>query len=133
MHETHNMLRTDVNSLFERLREANTLLQDVLTGATENLGAIESSLSTRVAEFVASMNDVGERSNAAGIQVDEHIKSFHAVSSERAARDHRARRAVRRARQGARGGREPGRQEQRADQGNAERQPRSRSTSWWAT
>ena len=81
MHEAHNMLRTDVNALFERLREANSLLQDVLSGATENLGAIESTLSTRVAEFVASMNEVGERSNAAGIQVDEHIKSFHAVSS----------------------------------------------------
>ena len=81
MHETHNMLRTDVNSLFERLREANTLLQEVLGGATENLGAIESSLSTRVAEFVAAMNDVGERSNAAGFQVDEHIKSFQAMSS----------------------------------------------------
>jgi hypothetical protein len=70
-----------VNSLFERLREANSILQEVLGGATENLGAIESSLSTRVAEFVAAMNDVGERSNAAGIQVDEHIKSFQVMSS----------------------------------------------------
>jgi len=70
-----------VNSLFERLREANTLLQEVLSGATENLGAIESSLSTRVAEFVGAMNDVGERSNAAGIQIDEHIKSFQSLSS----------------------------------------------------
>jgi hypothetical protein len=80
MHETHNMLRTDVNALFERLREANTLLQDVLGGATENLASIEGSLSTRVAEFVVAMNDVGERSNSAGIQVDEHIKSFQAMS-----------------------------------------------------
>src|SRR5262249_56502194 len=81
MHETHHMLRNDINVLFERLREANTLLQEVLSGATENLGAIESSLSTRVAEFVGAMNDVGERSNAAGIQIDEHIKSFQSLSS----------------------------------------------------
>src|SRR5262249_55229308 len=80
MHETHHMLRNDINVLFERLREANTLLQEVLSGATENLGAIESSLSTRVAEFVNAMNDVGERNNAAGIQVDDQIKSFQAVS-----------------------------------------------------
>src|SRR5262249_35483539 len=81
MHETHNMLRNDIGALFERLREANSLLQEVLSGSTENLGAIESSLSTRVAEFVSSMNDVGERSNAAGIQVDEHIRSFQTVSA----------------------------------------------------
>ena len=80
MHETHGMLRNDVNALFERLREANSLLQEVLSGATENLGAIESSLSTRAAEFVSAMHDVGERSNAAGVQVDDHIKSFQAMS-----------------------------------------------------
>ena len=121
MHETHNMLRTDVNSLFERLREANTLLQEVLGGATENLGAIESSLSTRVAEFVSAMNDVGERSNAGGFQVDEHIKSFQAMSSN-------VLREIRLAEQfdahgRPHGRRQPGRQEQPADQGNARRQP----------
>ena len=48
MLETHNMLRSDTATLFERLREANILLQEVLTGSHENLSAIEHTLVTRV-------------------------------------------------------------------------------------
>ena len=49
MMETHGMLRNDTSALFERLREANVLLQEVLGGATENLSKIETTLSGRVA------------------------------------------------------------------------------------
>ena len=49
MMETHGMLRNDTSALFERLREANVLLQEVLGGATENLAKIETTLSGRVA------------------------------------------------------------------------------------
>ena len=35
MLETHGMLRSDTTALFERLREANILLQEVLSGAHE--------------------------------------------------------------------------------------------------
>jgi len=45
MMETHGMLRNDTSALFERLREANVLLQEVLGGATENLSTIETTLS----------------------------------------------------------------------------------------
>ena len=62
MLETHNMLRADTTTLFERLREANILLQEVLTGAHDNMSAIESTLVTRVSEFVSTMNEVSERS-----------------------------------------------------------------------
>jgi len=48
MLETHGMLRSDTTALFERLREANILLQEVLSGAHENMGEIESTLVTRV-------------------------------------------------------------------------------------
>ena len=44
MLETNNMLRSDTTTLFERLREANILLQEVLTGAHENMSAIENTL-----------------------------------------------------------------------------------------
>ena len=45
MMETHSMLRNDTTTLFERLREANILLQEVLSGAHENMSAIENTLS----------------------------------------------------------------------------------------
>ena len=56
------MLRSDTTTLFERLREANILLQEVLSGAHENMSAIENTLVTRVSEFVSTMNEVSERS-----------------------------------------------------------------------
>src|SRR5262249_15381330 len=79
--ETHSMLRNDTTALFERLREANLLLQEVLSGATKNLGTIESTLSTRVMEFVSTMNDVADRSGQTSAKMEEHIKSFHGVTS----------------------------------------------------
>jgi hypothetical protein len=79
--ETHGVLRNDTTALFERLREANLLLQEVLTGATENLGKIESTLSSRVSEFVKTMNEIGDRTGATNAKVDEQLKSFHAVTS----------------------------------------------------
>ena len=45
-------------ALFERLREGNILLQEVLTGAHDNLNSLERALVTRVADFVSAMNDV---------------------------------------------------------------------------
>ena len=51
--ETHGMLRADTTALFERLRDANGLLQEVLGGAQTNLSSIEQILSARVAEFVS--------------------------------------------------------------------------------
>ena len=61
MLETHSMLRSDTTALFERLREANILLQEVLSGAHENMSEIESTLVTRVADFVAAMNEVAQQ------------------------------------------------------------------------
>ena len=53
MLETHTMLRSDTTALFERLREANIMLQEVLSGAHENMGALENTLMLRVSEFVS--------------------------------------------------------------------------------
>ena len=82
MMETHNMLRSDTTTLFERLREANILLQEVLSGAHENMSAIENTLVTRVSEFVSTMNEVSERSGVASSQVDQHISSFHTITNK---------------------------------------------------
>ena len=76
MMETHGMLRNDTSALFERLREANVLLQEVLGGATENLAKIETTLSRRVSEFVTTMNDIGERSGSTSDRFEQQMKAF---------------------------------------------------------
>ncbi len=82
MLETHGMLRSDTTALFERLREANILLQEVLSGAHENMGEIENTLVSRVAEFVAAMNDVAQKSGATNNQIEEHIAGFRTVTGK---------------------------------------------------
>jgi hypothetical protein len=82
MLETHGMLRSDTTALFERLREANILLQEVLSGAHENMSEIESTLVTRVADFVAAMNEVAHKTGTANSQVEQHITAFTAISSQ---------------------------------------------------
>ncbi len=80
--ETNSILRADTTTLFERLSEANTLLQEVLRGAHQNMSTVENTLAARVSEFVVTMNDLTTRSGAASNQIDERIASFHAVTSK---------------------------------------------------
>jgi hypothetical protein len=82
MLETHGMLRSDTTALFERLREANILLQEVLSGAHENMSEIESTLVTRVADFVTTMNDLAQKTGTANSQVEQHITAFQSVTSQ---------------------------------------------------
>jgi hypothetical protein len=80
MQETHNMLRSDTTALYERLREANILLQEVLSGAHENMSDIESTLVARVADFVAAMNEVSEKAGTANSEVERNVASFREMS-----------------------------------------------------
>ena len=82
MLETHGMLRSDTTALFERLREANILLQEVLSGAHENMSSLERTMVTRVSEFVAAMNDVGGKSDTAAAAVEKHLGTFNAVTRQ---------------------------------------------------
>src|SRR5947209_3756228 len=82
MLETHGMLRSDTTALFERLREANILLQEVLSGAHENMSDIESTLVTRVSEFVAAMNDVAQKTGVANTEVERQIAGFQATATQ---------------------------------------------------
>jgi hypothetical protein len=77
MMETHSMLRSDSTALFERLREANILLQEVLSGAHENMNAIEHTMVERVSEFVTAMNDLDKRTGTATAKVEEHLGTFN--------------------------------------------------------
>ena len=81
MLETHGMLRTDSTALFERLREANILLQEVLSGAHENMNSIEHTMATRVSEFVTAMNDLTSRTGVTTDKVEQHIGSFNSVTA----------------------------------------------------
>ena len=76
------MLRSDTTALFERLREANILLQEVLSGAHENMSEIESTLVTRVADFVSAMNEVAQKTGTANTQVEQHITGFQTVTAQ---------------------------------------------------
>ena len=80
--ETQSMLRSDTTALFERLREANILLQEVLSGAHENMSDIESTLVTRVSEFVAAMNDVAQKTGVANTEVERQVAGFQATATQ---------------------------------------------------
>ena len=80
------MLRSDTTTLFERLREANILLQEVLSGAHENMSEIESTLVTRVSEFVTTMNEVAEKTGIAqhpGRAAHQRVPHRHQQGADR--------------------------------------------------
>jgi hypothetical protein len=80
--ETHGMLRADTTALFERLRDANSLLQEVLGGAQTNLNSIEHILSTRVAEFVSTIGKLLESADTTTGKMDQHVSSFYGLTSK---------------------------------------------------
>jgi hypothetical protein len=82
MQETHGMLTGDASALFERLREANIMLQEVLSGAHENMGSIENTLVTRVSEFVTAMNEVTGATNEVTGRVETNITGFREVTAQ---------------------------------------------------
>jgi hypothetical protein len=82
MLETHTMLRSDTTALFERLREANIMLQEVLSGAHENMGALENTLMVRVSEFVTAMNDVTASTGDATGRVETNIAAFRDITAQ---------------------------------------------------
>ena len=83
MLETHGMLRSDTTALFERLREANILLQEVLSGAHDNMSTLERTMVTRVSEFVAAMNEVSVKASATNARVGhQHVGTFNAVTAK---------------------------------------------------
>ena len=81
MQETSKILRTDTVALFERLREGNILLQEVLTGAHDNLNSLERALVTRVADFVSAMNDVTSRNGAATQALEDQLNVFNSKTA----------------------------------------------------
>ena len=95
MQETSKILRTDTVALFERLREGNILLQEVLTGAHDNLNSLERALVTRVADFVSAMNDVTSRNGAATQTLEDQLTIFNSEDLEGAGGPRRAFQAVR--------------------------------------
>jgi hypothetical protein len=82
MQETSKILRTDTVALFERLREGNILLQEVLTGAHDNLNSLERALVTRVADFVSAMNDVTSRNGLATQTLEDQLGVFNVKTTK---------------------------------------------------
>jgi hypothetical protein len=75
-------LRSDSTALFERLREANILLQEVLSGAHENMNSIEHTMASRVSEFVGAMNELSNKSGATTAKVEQHLGTFNTVTAK---------------------------------------------------
>jgi hypothetical protein len=75
------MLRSDSTALFERLREANILLQEVLSGAQENMSSIEHTMAARISEFVAAMNDLTAKSGVTTGKIETHLGTFNSVTA----------------------------------------------------
>jgi Apolipoprotein A1/A4/E domain len=82
MQETHTMLRSDATAMFERLREANIMLQEVLSGAHENMGALENTLMMRVSEFVSSMHEITSSTGDATGRVEKNISNFRDLTAQ---------------------------------------------------
>ena len=82
MLETHTMLRSDTTALFERLREANIMLQEVLSGAHENMGALENTLMLRVSEFVSAMTEITQSTGEATGRVERNIANFRDITAQ---------------------------------------------------
>ena len=81
MMETHNMLRADTTALFERLREANIMLQEVLTGSHANMSALENTLMLRVSEFVAAMSEITSATTTVTTRVESNVADFRDVTA----------------------------------------------------
>ena len=79
------MLRSDTTALFERLREANILLQEVLSGAHENMSSLERTMVTRVAAFVTAMNDVTAKSDSSAAIMEQHVRLVQLRDRQRSA------------------------------------------------
>ncbi len=79
--ETHNRLRADSTTLYERLREANVLLQEVLSGAHQNMAALENTMMLRVTDFVKAMTEVNQGTNAASGIVEQNIGAFREITA----------------------------------------------------
>jgi Apolipoprotein A1/A4/E domain len=82
MLETHTVLRSDTTALFERLREANIMLQEVLSGAHENMGALENTLMLRVSEFVSAMTEITQSTGEATGRVERNIAGFRDITAQ---------------------------------------------------
>ena len=69
-------------SLFEGLREANILLQETMSGSQENLGKLETALTTRVSQFATVMNDVTTRNGVATQTLEDQLSVFNTKTSK---------------------------------------------------
>ena len=78
--ETQARLRGESTTLFERMREANVLLHEVLTGAHENMATIESSLTSRVIG-IRERDERRDRAQRRGRRADQRACRTHSATT----------------------------------------------------
>ncbi len=76
MREVHGLLRTDGIAIFERLREANVLLREALSGAHDSIGTLEKKLGKRLGDLLSTMKEVNSLSGTVTGELTGHMGSF---------------------------------------------------------
>lgn len=77
LQETGKALRADTLTMFERMREGNILLQEVINSAHKNLGSLEHTLATRISELVSTLKNVTETNGVTSEKVAEQLALFN--------------------------------------------------------
>lgn len=77
LQETGKALRADTLTMFERMREGNILLQEVINSAHKNLGALEHSLAKRISDLVSTLKNLTETNGTTSDKVAEQLALFN--------------------------------------------------------
>lgn len=77
LQETGKALRADTLTMFERMREGNILLQEVINSAHKNLGALEHTLANRTSELMSTLKNLTETNGVTSDKVAEQLSLFN--------------------------------------------------------
>jgi ABC-type transporter Mla subunit MlaD len=81
MMQTNEKLHTESGGLYDRLREANLLLQETLSGAHENMYALEGSLRNHIADLTTALNETIVRATNTTETAHTHLNTFRSDAS----------------------------------------------------
>ncbi|HVY00735.1 MAG TPA: hypothetical protein VHA55_13200 [Pseudorhodoplanes sp.] len=76
MREVHSVLRSEGISMFERLREANVLLREALSGSQDNMTALEAALGERLQSLEHAVETFSIKGGGITAELASHIGSF---------------------------------------------------------
>lgn len=81
MMQTNEKLHAESGGLYDRLREANLLLQETLSGAHENMYALEGSFRNHIADLTTVLNETIVRATNTTDTAHTHLNAFRSDAS----------------------------------------------------